>query len=102
MGQGDAVGCIGDCRFKLTWLAALLLLPLAASPGYAASGSALPRYDLDITIDTTEHKTQLRERVTWTNTSTTATDELVFNFYPHYCVPQGDYLKFAKTLEMMR
>ena len=31
----------------------------------------LPRYDLDLTIDTAKHTARLRERVTWTNTTKT-------------------------------
>ena len=29
-------------------------------------------------------------------------NHVAFNFYPHYRVPQGDYLLLAKTLEMLR
>jgi hypothetical protein len=62
----------------------------------------LPRYDLDLTIDTDRHKALLRERVTWTNHTRTPVNHLAFNFYPNYRVPRGDYLHFAKTLEMLR
>ena len=62
----------------------------------------LPRYDVDLTIDTDKHKAWLRERVTWTNTTKTPANHLAFNFYPHYRVPQGDYIHLAKTLEMLR
>jgi hypothetical protein len=62
----------------------------------------LPRYDLDLTIDTAKHKAYLRERVTWTNTTHTPANHLAFNFYPNYRVPRGDYLPLAKTLEMLR
>jgi hypothetical protein len=62
----------------------------------------LPRYEVALSLDTATHRGELRERVTWTNNTSRATDELVFNFYPHYCVPQGDYLLLAKTLEMLR
>ncbi len=40
--------------------------------------------------------------MTWTNTSKTATNELAFNFYPHFQVPAGEALLFAKTLELLR
>ncbi len=62
----------------------------------------LPRYDLDLTLDTVAHTAKLRQLTTWTNTTRTPTTELVFNFYPHYSVPKGEYMKLAKTLEMLR
>ncbi|MBP3956848.1 BamA/TamA family outer membrane protein [Gemmata sp. G18] len=40
--------------------------------------------------------------MTWTNTTKTATNQLVFNFYPHFQVPAGESLLFAKTLELLR
>ena len=61
-----------------------------------------PRYDLDITIDNATRHASVRERATWTNTSKTATSELAFNFYPHFQVPAGEALLFAKTLELLR
>jgi len=62
----------------------------------------LPRYDIDLVINTERHKAQLRQRVTWTNTTRTPANQLVFNFYPHYRVPEGDYIHLAKTLELLR
>jgi hypothetical protein len=62
----------------------------------------LPRYDIDITIDTQKHTALLRQRTTWTNTTHTPANHLCFNFYPNYRVPRGEYLHFAKILEMLR
>ncbi|MCS6864378.1 MAG: M1 family aminopeptidase [Gemmataceae bacterium] len=62
----------------------------------------LPSYDLDITFDPTTHRAKIRERVTWTNTTTKPTQQMVFNFYPHFQVPAGEALLFAKTLELLR
>jgi len=62
----------------------------------------LPLYDLDITLDAATHRATIRERVTWTNNTRTATSELAFSFYPHYKVPAGEALLFAKTLELLR
>ncbi len=64
--------------------------------------SHLPRYDLDLTIDTAKHTALLKQRVTWTNSTHTPANHLAFNFYPNYRVPRGDYLPLAKTLEMLR
>ena len=69
----------------------------------AAEGPAwLPLYDMAITFDTINHKVEFRERVTWTNMSSVPTDRLVFNFSPHYKIPDGDELLLAKTLELLR
>ncbi len=62
----------------------------------------LPRYDLDMTFDTKNHRVDIRQRSTWTNASQVATDQLVLNFYPRYRIPKGDVLLLAKTLEMLR
>jgi hypothetical protein len=62
----------------------------------------LPQYDLDVVFDGTTHHATIRERVTWTNTTRTATTQLAFNFYPHYEVPKGDSMLFSKTLELLR
>jgi hypothetical protein len=92
----------------LTWLRAGVIAAVVAACAPAAPAAAPeppahpPRYDLDITLDTHAHRTQVRERVTWTNTSARAADQLVFNFYPHYRVPEGDYLLLAKMLELLR
>ncbi len=63
---------------------------------------ALPQYQIDIKIDTAKHIAHLIQRVTWTNSTRTPANHLAFNFYPHYRVPQGDYIHLAKTLELLR
>ena len=83
--------------------ATLLIWILAAFPARSAEGPAyLPVYDLAITFDTLGHNVQFRERVTWTNMTAVATDKLVFNFSPHYKIPDGDEFLLAKTLELLR
>ncbi|MFO0936412.1 MAG: M1 family aminopeptidase [Gemmataceae bacterium] len=62
----------------------------------------LPRYDLTIHLDTNTQTAKLTSKVTWTNRSTKPSRQLVFNFYPHYRVPSGDYLLLSKTLELLR
>lgn len=73
-----------------------------ASAGEPQPSPNLPRYDINLRIDTTTHRAELIERVTWTNPTRTPTTQLAFNFYPHYQVPQGDYLLLSKTLELLR
>jgi hypothetical protein len=85
--------------------AVFLAWALTAPGGRGAEPAApahLPRYDLAIDLDTTAHRAHVRERVTWTNTTKRPVDQLVFTFYPHYQTPAGDYLRFAKTLELLR
>jgi hypothetical protein len=74
----------------------------AEQPPPPALPPHLPHYDLDITLDAQTHRATIRERVTWTNTTRTALDQVAFNFYPHFKVPGGEALLFAKTLEMLR
>ncbi|MCS7021222.1 MAG: M1 family aminopeptidase [Gemmataceae bacterium] len=62
----------------------------------------LPRYHLDLTLDTAQHTAQLKLQVTWRNPTPLPLDQCVFSFYPHYRVPQGDYIHLAKTLELLR
>ncbi|MCI0705369.1 MAG: hypothetical protein L0241_30280 [Planctomycetia bacterium] len=92
-------------RVALVVAAVLQLAPIAgaAEPvSVAPIPPNLPRYDLDITLDNTKRRAIVRERVTWTNNTRNATDQLAFNFYPHFKVPAGEALLFAKTLELLR
>ncbi|MDB5309732.1 MAG: Peptidase family [Gemmataceae bacterium] len=92
---------------RLIWafLAAGALAGVCGPPCVAAEPhppAQLPRYDLDVSLDTASHRVHIRERVTWTNPTTHPVADLVFNFYPHYRVPAGDYLLLAKMLELLR
>lgn len=71
----------------------------AAPPAVPAD---LPKYDVQLRLDTTAHVASVTERITWTNRTPRPTDELHVNFYPHYRIPEGDYLLLAKTLELLR
>lgn len=62
----------------------------------------LPQYDLTILLDTHQARAEIREVITWKNTTSRPTSEMVLNFYPHYRIPEGDYLLLAKTLELLR
>lgn len=74
----------------------------AGPPTYVPYPAHLPRYDLDLAIKPQQQTAEFHERVTWTNRSKRPTDQLVFNFYPHYHIPDGEYLRLAKTLELLR
>jgi hypothetical protein len=67
--------------------------------------------DLDMVLDVDHHLATVHERVTWTNNSTRATEELVFNAHSHYqpygkdtgfLAKQVETLFIAKTLELLR
>ena len=79
---------------RLTQFAVLVLL-FGGRASAAEVPAHLPRYDLDITVDTAARKATLRERVTWTNHTKSAVNHVAFNFYPNYRVPKGDYLPLA-------
>lgn len=62
----------------------------------------LPRYEVAVRIDPAARQAGVRQRVTWTNPTARAVADLAFNFFPHYTIPPGEELLFAKTLEMLR
>src|SRR4051812_15530557 len=86
----------------------MLLVPvvaavLAGGPVRALEPPAdLPRYDLDIKLDTDAHTVNVRERVTWTNRHQRPAAELVFNVYAYYRPTKGDIPILAKTVELLR
>jgi hypothetical protein len=82
---------------------ALLPMVLFTFPALAAEPPpGLPRYDLQIRWDTRLGSATIQSRITWTNTGTKPADDFVFNFFPHYRIPEGDHLLLAKTLELLR
>jgi len=97
---------IYKCRLNVAKAAAAVLAWLLASAAAAASGPVpspgLPRYELHIAIDTAGHRVDVRERVTWVNGTSRATDQIVFNFYPHYQLPAAERSSIAKTFEALR
>jgi hypothetical protein len=85
-----------------SWLAALWLL-LSPSVLRADEPPAwLPRYDLDIVLDTTRRLVRVSEEVTWTNTSPAPVAEIVFNAHAAYKIPAKDIGLLAKMLEILR
>ena len=90
-------------RSSILLIAAWLALPACARAADAAQAPAhLPRYDLHVELDQQHHRVHVRETVKWTNRTAKPLDQLVFNFYPHYRVPAGDYFYLAKMLELLR
>jgi hypothetical protein len=83
-------------------LRSVIVIMSFASMEVVAASRALPKYDVTIKLDTPNHRAEFTETVTWTNTSSKPTSEIVFNFYPQYRIPEGDYLLLAKTLELLR
>src|SRR5579863_6057363 len=84
------------------WLAVLALV-LGNSPTLAGEPPAwLPKYDLDIRLDTNQRIGTVTERVTWTNKSDHAIGEIVFNAHAHYTIPSQDIGTLAKILEILR
>ena len=82
---------------------ALPALVLVASMAAAVEPPAdLPRYDVQIDLNTSTKTARIRERIIWTNTAPRETKLLVVNFYPRYTVPKKDELLLAKTLELLR
>jgi len=80
----------------------ILALILLGSHFVRADPSTLPRYHVELKFDTAGHRVDFQQTVTWTNRAKTPTSELVLNFYPHYSIPEGDFLLLAKTLELLR
>lgn len=79
--------------------APIVVAMLLAGP---ARADGLPKYDLKLTLDTKLHRADFHLVVEWTNRSEKPTNEVHFNFYPQYRIPDGDHLLLAKTLELLR
>src|SRR5947209_540478 len=87
---------------RAPWLV-LLGWVLAAAPALGGEPPAwLPKYDLDIRIDTGTRLGHVTERVTWTNNSKHLVHEIVFNAHAHYTIPGDDIGSLAKMLEILR
>src|SRR5581483_4564930 len=88
-----------------TCLCLALSLPALAAlsdPAHAAAPPHLPRYYLDIQLDTDQHTAQVRQRIVWTNCSPRPTNELVFNAHSHYRLPDKEVGMTSKIFEILR
>ncbi|HQR06234.1 MAG TPA: M1 family aminopeptidase [Gemmatales bacterium] len=84
------------------WLAMLCMLFLADSVQATDVPSWLPQYDLDLKLDLRTRRLWGVEKVTFYNRHDRPATELVFNAYSRYKIPDGDGVKLAKTLELLR
>jgi hypothetical protein len=62
----------------------------------------LPKYDLDIVLDTTRRLVRVSEEVTWVNRSAGPVTAIVFNAHAAYKIPDKDIGLLAKMLEILR
>ncbi|MBI1831310.1 MAG: BamA/TamA family outer membrane protein [Planctomycetes bacterium] len=84
------------------WFGPMLALLSLAAPVCAQPSADLPRYDVDVVLDTSNRLVQVRQLVTFTNRSALPIRELVFNAHAHYSVPEKDIGFLAKTAELLR
>jgi hypothetical protein len=73
-----------------------------AGPARAAAPVELPRYYLDIQLDTDQHTALVRQRIVWTNRHPRQAAELIFNAHSHYQLPDKDVGMTAKIFEILR
>src|SRR5262249_39615382 len=97
IGDIAGVACVDDprqSRLRSTFATALLAAAFGLAPGAFGQGQELhppravsdegppawlPRYDVEMRLDLQGHKVQVRQRVSWTNTSKRPTSEIIFN-----------------------
>ncbi len=79
-----------------------VVLLLSCAPAAAQEPPQLPRYDLDIHLDVLRQCVRVRQRVTWTNPSSRPAEEVVFNVFPHFKLPDADVGMTAKMFEILR
>ena len=89
-------------RPRIASLFAIAALAVAGRAHALEPPANLPRYELGITLDPTNHTVLVREKVTWTNRHQRPATELVFNVYPHFQPNKGDIPLLAKTVELLR
>src|SRR5438552_3289469 len=99
--QFQVAKMVGRQPFTLGLLLFALGIPVHHSWG-GEPPPWLPKYDLDIRLDTSQRGGEVIERVTWTNSSGKGVSEIVFNAHAHYTVPGKDIGTLAKTLEILR
>jgi hypothetical protein len=80
----------------------LLILAGLGGPAQAAPSANLPRYQLDIQLDTDKHTAFVRQRVTWTNCCVRPTAEVTFNAHSHYQLPDKEVGMTSKIFEILR
>jgi hypothetical protein len=89
-------------RAATSFALGVVALALTAGPAASAPPPGLPRYDLDIHLDTAGHLVHVFQRVIWTNRHKRAAGELIFNAHSHYQLPDKDVGMTAKIFEILR
>jgi hypothetical protein len=80
----------------------LLALAALAASAQAATPANLPRYYLDIQLDTDQHTAVVQERIVWTNRCSRPAAELIFNAHSHYKLPDKEVGMTSKIFEILR
>jgi hypothetical protein len=80
----------------------VLVLLLLGGSAQAAPPPGLPRYYLDIQLDTAGHTALVHQRVVWTNRHSRQATELIFNAHSHYQLPDKEVGMTAKIFEILR
>ncbi|HEY7156937.1 MAG TPA: M1 family aminopeptidase [Gemmataceae bacterium] len=80
----------------------VLVLVLLGGSAQAAPPPGLPRYYLDIQLDTAGHTALVHQRVVWTNRQARQATELIFNAHSHYQLPDKEVGMTAKIFEILR
>lgn len=89
-------------RTVILWVTVLCFY-FATGRLYATDVPAwLPQYQLDLRLDLQAKRLWGVEKVTFYNRHDRPASELVFNAYSRYKIPEGEGVKLAKTLELLR
>jgi hypothetical protein len=91
-----------NLRSRLHLGLGLLALAALASAAQAAPRPHLPRYYLDIELDTVAHVAVVREHIVWTNCCARPAKEIIFNAHSHYRLPDKDVGMTSKIFEILR
>jgi hypothetical protein len=106
LGTGAQAGRIGSVLrrspFGVRAFSLALLLCSTTAARADEPPAWLPRYDLDIVLDTPRRFVRVCEDVTWTNTAKEPLAEIVFNAHAAYRIPEKDAPLLAKMLEILR
>lgn len=91
-----------NLRSRLCLALSLLALAAPADSAQAAPRPNLPRYYLDIELDTVQHVAVVRQHVVWTNCCSRPATEIIFNAHSHYRLPDKEVGMTSKIFEILR
>jgi hypothetical protein len=89
-------------RTRIRIALGLLAFALCGGRVSATPPPWLPRYYLDIQLDTDQHIAVVHQRVVWTNRHARPAAEAIFNAHSHYQLPDKDVGMTAKIFEILR